>query len=74
MYPESGVLTNIAENGYITALQKRGLAIKVRGDQVDKIKKCAACRYCRVHTAIKTGAVLLAGSIISIVVLFDSGI
>jgi len=40
---------------------------------MDKFKKCAACRYCRVHTAIKTGAVLLACSIISIVVLFDGG-
>lgn len=44
------------------------------GNQVEKIKKCAACRYCRVHTAIKTGAVLLAGSIVSIVVLFDGGL
>ena len=39
-----------------------------------KLKKCASCRYCRVHTAIKTSAVLLVGTIVSIVVLFDGSI
>jgi len=38
---------------------------------MEKIKQCAACRYCRVHTAIKMSALLLVASVISIVVLFD---
>ena len=38
---------------------------------MERIKKCAASRYCRVHTAVKFSALLLVGSVISIVVLFD---
>ena len=38
---------------------------------MEKIKKCAASRYCRLHTAIKTSALLLVGTVISIVVLFE---
>jgi hypothetical protein len=38
---------------------------------MERIRKCAASRYCRVHTAVKLSAVLLIGSVVSIVVLFD---
>lgn len=41
---------------------------------MEKIKKCAACRYCRVQTVITTSAVLLAGTIAFIVVFFDGGL
>jgi len=38
---------------------------------MDKLKKCAACRYCRVHTAVKLSAVLLVGAVVSIVMMFE---
>lgn len=39
--------------------------------QVDKLKQCAACRYCRVNAFVKASAVLLVGAIVTIVLLFD---
>ncbi len=41
---------------------------------MEKMKKCAASRYCRVQTAVKVSALLLVGSVISIVLLFDAGV
>lgn len=38
---------------------------------MDKIKQCAACRYCRVQTFVKVSAVLLVGAIASIIMMFD---
>jgi len=38
---------------------------------MERMRKCAASRYCRVHTAVKLSALLLVGSLISIVMLFD---
>jgi hypothetical protein len=38
---------------------------------MERMRKCAASRYCRVHTAVKLSGLLLVGSVISIVVLFD---
>ena len=38
---------------------------------MERIRKCAASRYCRVHTVVKLSALLLVGTVISIVVLFD---
>jgi hypothetical protein len=38
---------------------------------MERIRKCAASRYCRMHTMVKLSALLLVGSVISIVVLFD---
>jgi hypothetical protein len=41
---------------------------------MNRIRKCAASRYCRMHTAVKVSALLLIGSVTSIVVLFDGRI
>ena len=42
---------------------------------MDKLKQCAACRYCRMHAFVKVSAVLLVGAVLTIVMLFDgSGI
>ena len=41
---------------------------------MERLKKCVSCRYCRVQTAVKTGAVVLIGAIVSIVLLFENGI
>ena len=38
---------------------------------MEKVKKCAACRYCRVHAFIKLSAVLLVGAIVTIVMMFE---
>jgi hypothetical protein len=38
---------------------------------MEKIKQCAACRYCRVQTFVKVSAVLLIGVVTTIVVMFD---
>jgi len=45
----------------------------VREQEVKKLKQCAACRYCRVHTFIKASALLVVGSIVTIILTFDSG-
>ena len=42
-----------------------------RSEVMERMRKCAASRYCRVHTAVKLSGLLLVGSVISIVVLFD---
>jgi hypothetical protein len=41
---------------------------------MERIRKCAASRYCRVHTAVKLSALLLVFSVIWIVVVFDGRI
>ncbi|MGD2076406.1 MAG: hypothetical protein PVI91_03045 [Gammaproteobacteria bacterium] len=41
---------------------------------MQRIRKCAASRYCRMHTAVKASALLLVGSVVSIVLLFDGKI
>lgn len=41
---------------------------------MEKLKKCAACRYCRVHTFVKLSAVLLVGAVVGIVMMFDGHI
>ena len=41
---------------------------------MEKLKKCVACRYCRVRTAIKTSTVLLAGMLITVVALMARGL
>ena len=41
---------------------------------MEKLKKCAACRYCRVRTAIKTSTLLLAGALISVITLIDQSL
>ncbi len=38
---------------------------------MEKLKKCAACRYCRVNSFVKLSAVLLIGAVITIVMMFD---
>ena len=38
---------------------------------MEKIKQCAACRYCRVQTFVKVSAVLLISAVTTIVVMFD---
>jgi hypothetical protein len=41
---------------------------------MSRFRKCAASRYCRVHTAVKLSAAVLVGSVISIIMLFDGKI
>ena len=41
---------------------------------MERIRNCAASRYCRVHTAVKLSALLLVGSVVSIMLLFDGKI
>jgi hypothetical protein len=38
---------------------------------MEKLKKCAACRYCRVNTFVKLSAVLLVGAVVTIVMMVD---
>lgn len=38
---------------------------------MEKLKKCVACRYCRVQSFVKLSAVLLVGAVVSIVMVFD---
>ena len=38
-----------------------------------KLKQCAACRCCRVNAFVKASALLLVGSIVTIVMTFDGG-
>lgn len=38
---------------------------------MEKLKQCAACRYCRVNAFVKVSAVLLVGAIATIVMMFD---
>jgi hypothetical protein len=45
----------------------------VREREVKKLKQCAACRYCRVHAFIKASALLVIGSIVTIILTFNSG-
>lgn len=40
---------------------------------MSRIRKCAACRYCRVRTAVKTSVVILAGAIVFISALAHDG-
>jgi len=70
---KSALLTRVSGICTMRGFKKGARLAPERGSKVERFKKCAACRYCRVHTAITTGAVLLAGSIISIVMLFDGG-
>lgn len=39
---------------------------------MERIKRCAACRYCRVHTALKTSIVLLGASLVSLFMMLDN--
>jgi len=38
---------------------------------MEKLKQCAACRYCRVQAFVKVSAVLLVGAVVTIVMMFD---
>ena len=38
---------------------------------MDKLKQCAACRYCRMQTFVKLSALLVAGAVVAIVMMFD---
>ncbi len=40
---------------------------------MERIRKCAACRYCRVRSAVQTTAVLLVGVIIIISMMIGRG-
>lgn len=39
---------------------------------MEKIKQCAANRYCRLHTVLKIAIVLLVASVVAIALLYDS--
>lgn len=41
---------------------------------MNKLKQCAACRYCRVNTFVKLSAVMLIGAVVSIVMMFEHGV
>lgn len=36
----------------------------------DKIKECIACRFCRMKAVVNTGLALLAGWVLSVILLF----
>lgn len=38
---------------------------------MDKLKQCVACRYCRMQTFVKLSALLVAGAVVTIVMMFD---
>jgi hypothetical protein len=38
---------------------------------MEKLKQCAASRYCRMHTFVKLSAVSVVAAIVGIIVLFD---
>lgn len=42
---------------------------------MNKLKQCAACRYCRVHAFVKFSALMLVAAVVTIVMTFNgSGI
>jgi len=38
---------------------------------MEKLKQCASCRYCRVQTFVTLSAALLIGAVATIVMVFD---
>ena len=41
---------------------------------MEKLKQCASCRYCRVQTFVTLSAALLVGAVAMIVMVFDGRI